>query len=140
MNLCQCKRCNKMFWEDEMVLLKRPSGQKDYYTYCRTCHRIRGRLWLEKKREQNPQYSRDQARKFRETHPNYNSDWMQDNKVIHPLKTKAHNIANRANLTRQPCEVCGDPNTYMHHDDYSKPLEVRWLCPKHHQRLRAEIK
>lgn len=139
MNLYQCKRCGKMLWEDEMVLCKRPEGQESYYTYCRTCHRIRNRLWLEKKRNQNPHYSRDQARKFRDTHPNYNSEWTQNNKAIHPLKTTAYNRANRAELEMQPCEVCGDPNAYKHHDDYSKPLEVKWLCPKHHQRLHAEI-
>ena len=35
-------------------------------------------------------------------------------------------------LTRQPCEVCGDPKSQAHHNDYSKPLEVRWLCSQHH--------
>lgn len=35
-------------------------------------------------------------------------------------------------LIRQPCEKCGE-RAQAHHDDYSKPLEVRWLCPSHHR-------
>jgi len=43
-------------------------------------------------------------------------------------------------LTRGPCEVCntqevmsdGRSIVQAHHDDYSKPLEVRWLCQQHH--------
>lgn len=31
------------------------------------------------------------------------------------------------------CEYgCLDRLVQAHHPDYSKPLEVRWLCPKHH--------
>lgn len=36
-------------------------------------------------------------------------------------------------LSRQPCEVCGAAKTDGHHDDYSRPGEVRWLCRKHHR-------
>lgn len=36
-------------------------------------------------------------------------------------------------LVRQPCEVCGtDERVQAHHDDYSRPLDVRWLCTQHH--------
>jgi hypothetical protein len=41
---------------------------------------------------------------------------------------------NEGLLKRQPCEVCGtEQDVQSHHDDYSKPLEVRWLCRKHHR-------
>lgn len=43
----------------------------------------------------------------------------------------------RGKITKAPCEKCADPKVEMHHDDYSKPLQVRWLCRKchmdHHQ-------
>jgi hypothetical protein len=52
-----------------------------------------------------------------------------------PLKRKAHHIVGNAirdgRLLKQPCEVCGLV-AQAHHDDYSKPLDVRWLCVKHH--------
>lgn len=42
-------------------------------------------------------------------------------------------------LIPQPCEVCGSEIVDAHHDDYSKPLDVRWLCPLHHRRLHAGV-
>lgn len=37
-------------------------------------------------------------------------------------------------LKPKPCRDCGDSNTHMHHHDYSKPLDVIWLCRKCHAR------
>jgi len=30
------------------------------------------------------------------------------------------------------CVICGSPASQAHHPDYTKPLLVAWLCPKHH--------
>lgn len=52
-------------------------------------------------------------------------------------KRRARGMVHRAVrdgvLSRQPCGVCGVERTEAHHEDYSKPLEVRWLCKRHHE-------
>ena len=52
-------------------------------------------------------------------------------------RKKCRHITNKAiqrkELLRMPCEVCHSLNSEAHHDDYSKPLMVRWLCFEHHR-------
>lgn len=43
----------------------------------------------------------------------------------------------RGAIVRQPCEQCGQSPAEAHHDDYSKPMEVRWLCKPHHKQFHA---
>lgn len=35
-------------------------------------------------------------------------------------------------VERRPCYDCGAVKVEAHHPDYSKPLEVEWLCRRHH--------
>lgn len=61
----------------------------------------------------------------------------------HPEKYQAHlvvtNAIRRKELIKAPCEVCGSKDVEGHHDDYSKPLDVRWLCKTHHIEHHANV-
>lgn len=35
-------------------------------------------------------------------------------------------------ISPKPCERCGSKSDHKHHEDYSKPLEVVWLCRRCH--------
>ncbi|MEQ1952493.1 hypothetical protein [Mesorhizobium sp. CN2-181] len=55
----------------------------------------------------------------------------------HPKATWAHaalrSAVRRGLIIPEGCAVCGDPSAEGHHDDYDKPMQVRWLCRGHHQ-------
>jgi len=52
-----------------------------------------------------------------------------------PQKNRARravaNAIRAGRMKRQSCEICGLA-AQAHHEDYSKPLDVRWLCSLHH--------
>ena len=65
------------------------------------------------------------ARRYRERNP--------EKRAAH---TAVGNALRSGRLVKGPCEReaeggCSAP-IHGHHDDYSKPLEVRWLCAAHH--------
>jgi len=57
-------------------------------------------------------------------------------------KRKAHQAVfvslRNGTLKKKPCKVCKVEKVEAHHEDYSKPLKVIWLCKKHH--IEADIK
>jgi len=60
----------------------------------------------------------------------------------HPKRYLAHltvqNAMRLGVIERKPCEVCGDPKTDAHHDDYDRPYVVRFLCRRHHKAHHAK--
>lgn len=57
-----------------------------------------------------------------------------------PQKPRARNAVACAlrdgRLVRKPCEVCGRV-AEAHHEDYLRPLDVKWLCKRHHRAVHA---
>ncbi len=62
------------------------------------------------------------------------SEWLRG--LMYPeiraARLAAQHAIRTGQLLRKPCEVCGATPAQAHHEDYFKPLEVHWLCPKDH--------
>lgn len=87
--------------------------------------KIRHRRTYERHRD-TPKYKADHAAAQRK----YNDDPAL--REHHVARWKTSRALKVGRLVKQPCEICGCSEVEAHHDDYSKPLSVRWLCPKHH--------
>lgn len=47
----------------------------------------------------------------------------------------------RKYVALKPCEVCQTTqHVHRHHDDYSKPLDVRFLCQVHHMQQHNPVR
>lgn len=62
------------------------------------------------------------------------------------LKNKEKAIAHRmvktaiqqGILMKSPCASCGQSPSFAHHEDYSKPLDIVWLCHRHHMQVHGK--
>lgn len=79
-------------------------------------------------RDRGNRQSLEDLQKYRKKYPNkYRARRM----VANAIKSKK--------LFKEPCEMCGKAETvHAHHDDYLKPLNVRWLCATHHHQWHAK--
>ena len=59
------------------------------------------------------------------------SKWIARSRLRYAVKT--------GKIVPIPCAVCGATKAEAHHADYSKPLEVVWLCFKHHREAHGQI-
>jgi hypothetical protein len=81
----------------------------------------------------------DRARSKTEKRVKHITDNTRKYRANNPEKYRAHGIVARAirsgKMERRNCEVCDSQKSHAHHDDYSKPLDVIWLCALHHSEL-----
>ena len=110
-----CYKCKQTKYVGDFAICRR--SKDGLQEKCKTCSAKTVRLWYRKNKNRAYEATkRSQAR--------------------HPEKYRAGCVVRmavmRGTITKKPCEVCGDNNVHAHHEDYSKPREVVWLCRKHH--------
>lgn len=71
---------------------------------------------------------------------NYHYKKIQKNRYSDRVKARqdVSNALRSGRLKKCSCIMCGDSNVQAHHEDYNKPLDVIWLCPKHHRARHTE--
>lgn len=121
----KCKTCQRSY---DKARANNPERVKARLDYSKTDKGIEaGNRAKRKWADNNKGKIYDATKKYRENNPN---------------KAKAHGKLSyeikMGSMIRKPCEECGKLNTHGHHDDYDKALEVRWLCPLHHNQWHTE--
>lgn len=97
--------------------------------------------WAAEHPEKTLEYKRRWRQRNKEHVSAYSKGWVSE----HPDRALAHQILGnavaRGKFKKQSvCEFCGaTTNIDGHHQDYSRPLEVIWLCRSCHQKLHLGI-
>lgn len=109
----RCPKCST--YKDVSLFGKDSTKPSGFDTYCKSC-----RL--------------DYRNKNRELERKRNYRWMDNNKE----KVACRYTARKYFKVRKKCcvEFCENMGE-RHHIDYNKPLEIIWLCHKHHKSLHA---
>jgi ribosomal protein S27AE len=71
------------------------------------------------------------AKHMRDTRPKH-SDLPDEAKLKATTRAYTHVYIKRGKIIKESCAVCGSSESEAHHNDYLKPLDVRWLCRPHH--------
>ena len=136
-----CRQCVRLLPPSEFY--RKAEAADGLQSVCMDCHRANMRARraanrnevIEYERRRNAMPHRVEARKaYRNTPAGRLSKAGEKlrSPVKHAARQECRYAVRRGILTRQPCEVCGAEKAQAHHDDYGKPLDVRWLCSKHH--------
>lgn len=71
--------------------------------------------------------------KSKRKRPSKQQAWRKRNPKSYLAHLTIQNALRLGIVERAPCSACGDPKSEAHHPDYDRPLEVVWLCRKHHK-------
>jgi hypothetical protein len=121
MKICSaCKQPKELseFYRDKY----RASG---FMCRCKICDRLHYRKSREKHKETYNEKDRRYYKKNKVKILEKRRLWREKNEFKISAHLKVKSALRKGELVRLPCEVCGNEKTKAHHDDYTKPLDVR---------------
>lgn len=133
-----CFKCGEAKPRSEFY--RHPMMADGHLNKCKDCAKIDVRNHRQDNPERVRAYDRERAKqphRIAKRREKYIQEWDQ-----HPDRMKARNMVSNAvrdgKLTKRPCAFCGSKDGLeAHHHDYSKPLDVTWLCRPCHRRFHA---
>ena len=127
----RCRLCGEWKPFDQF---RRKSASKDgRQNECKPCSNARLDVWREKTRERRLAYNRVY---YRSEHGRASTvAWKQRNPGKYKAQLEMIRALNSGELVKpDACESCGTVTRLDgHHADYSKPLDVMWLCRTCHK-------
>jgi hypothetical protein len=130
-----CPKCNKKKLANLKNFKPNPKMKLGLTSWCRDCKRAVDRIYSRKYRKEHPEWKKMDNKR----NAHLIKAYLKKNKQDFPERYKARRLLNYAVRTgvikKQSCKVCKAKITHAHHPDYSKPLEVIWLCPSHHKAI-----
>jgi ribosomal protein S27AE len=128
----KCFKCGTVKLLSEFY--KHPQMGDGHLNKCKECTKVDVSINYSENREYYMEYERERAQ--RKERKKAAIRYQRKRRKKYPEKYIAYCAVNNAvrdgRLKKEKCEKCGDVDTQAHHDDYSKPLDVRWLCRKCH--------
>jgi len=129
------KACAKCGLEKSSSEFSRASKSRDgLQCYCRPCMKSVGVAWRNENVERSREHQRSHYQRLVQRDPGYATRVSKAHRLRHPEHARARDGLNNAiklGLAVRPdgCSRCGLACVpHGHHPDYTKPLEVLWLC------------
>ena len=101
---------------------------------CKICIRARSRQYYANHAEAERRRQKTYYREHRTQMLAVRADWAKQNIMASRAHSAVYHAIKIGLLTPEPCRLCNVTPGLAHHEDYSKPLDVDWLCAKHHNR------
>ena len=146
----RCGTCGLTKPASEFSVIHKAKRKPRLHSRCKVCGVMESRAWAVKNPEKRKAIWKAHAENNRAAYALGNKRYYVRNRAERAAYQRAYRAGNPekddarhavayalqvGRITRGPCEECGSvERVQAHHSDYSKPLEIQWLCAYCHGR------